>query len=105
MGGYEGTAAEEIPVDRDRDEPPPKPKPSSPVAGAEPSQKQFKEIETLVRTLKRIDSQTDWTGQSGRLRELAGVPPKMLTRAGADILIDALRAELARHSEDGAKEG
>jgi hypothetical protein len=93
LAGFEATPAEEIPQEAPS-------KPSSPVGGAEPSKEQLEEIQTLVRTLKAIDLETDW---SERCHEIAGVPARMLTRGGAGYLIDKLRAELARLNEqDGA---
>jgi hypothetical protein len=87
LAGYEATAAEEMPADQDE-----QPRSSSPVEGAEPSPEQLEEIRTLVRTLARIDRETDWPA---RCREIAGVPGHLLTRGGAAILIDKLQAELA----------
>jgi ERF superfamily len=73
---------------------------SSPAAPVEATPAQLEEIRTLARTLASIDPDTDW---SARARELAGVPPRLLTRAVAGGLIDDLRAELARlNSEDAA---
>jgi hypothetical protein len=95
LKGYEGTAAEEMPAD----EPPP-PSTASPVAPAGPSREQLDEIQTIVRTLARIDPETDW---SNWCHEVAGVPARMLTHGTAAALIDKLRAELARfNDQDGA---
>jgi hypothetical protein len=85
LGGYEGTAAEEMPADRDESV-----KPSSPVEGAEPSAEQREEIKSLVRVLARIHPDVDW---SERCREIAGVPARLLTHGGADYLIGKLRRE------------
>jgi hypothetical protein len=93
LAGYEATAAEEMPVDQDE-----RPKPSSPVEGAEASPEQLEEIKTLVRTLARLEPDTDWPA---RCREISGVPANKLVRGGANILIDKLRGELARLHEEG----
>jgi hypothetical protein len=91
LAGFEVTPAEEMPAE----EPQPR---RSPVEGAEPSPEQLEELRTLLVTLARIDPDTDW---SERCRELAGVPARLLSRGGAAILVDKLKAELARLSEAG----
>jgi hypothetical protein len=94
LAGFDATPAEEIPADEHEPS-----KPSSPVEGAEPSAEQLEEIRTLVRTLAGIDPDIDW---SQRCRELSGVPARLLTHAGANLLIDGLRAELAALSDSVA---
>jgi hypothetical protein len=97
LGGYEGTAAEEMPV---QNGPPQRqPERASPVEGVKPSREQLEEIRTLVRTLTRIDPDTNWSHRCG---ELASAPAQYLTHGGANLLIDGLQAELERLNKDGA---
>jgi hypothetical protein len=92
LAGFDATPAEEMPTDEHGP-----PRRSNPVEGAEPSAEQLEEIRTLVRTLARIDRDTDW---SQRCRELAGAPARYLTHGGANLLIVKLRAELERLDKD-----
>jgi hypothetical protein len=90
LAGYEGTAAEEIPGE---------PRQSSgreAEVTVEPSQEQWTEIRKLIDALTDADPDTDWVD---RARELAGVPSRLLTKTGADLLIEKLRVELA--AEEG----
>ena len=52
---------------------------------------QSAEIAALLRTLDGIDPGTDWRA---RCVEITGTPARMLTRTGAVILIERLRAEV-----------
>jgi hypothetical protein len=85
LAGYEGTTAEEMPVDD--------PEPvESPVAPVQPTDDQWGEIRTLLRTLEHADPAIDWPV---RCVEISGVPSRLLTRTGAAMLIEKLQAELA----------
>jgi hypothetical protein len=95
LAGYDAAAAEEMPplVDDGAATAEPEPTPSrSAAAPVEPSLEQWAEIETLIRTLQGADPETDWKTRSG---ELAGASARALTKTGADMLIEKLRAELA----------
>jgi hypothetical protein len=85
LAGYAGATAEEMPAE---DPGPAK----SPVAPAEPSAEQWAEIKTLLRSLEHADPAIDWPA---RCVEISGVPGRLLTRVGAERLIEKLRAELA----------
>jgi hypothetical protein len=88
LAGYDAASAEEIPpvVDEDAERPA---RPADPVAATD---SQLEEIRTLIRTLQGADPDTDWRA---RAKELAGVPAEMLTRTGAERLIEKLQGELA----------
>ena len=93
LAGYEGTAAEEIPA-----EPKPPSRRDAEVT-VEPSQEQWTEIRKLIDALTEADPDTDWVD---RARELAGgVPGKLLTKTGADLLTEKLEAELAARAKEG----
>jgi hypothetical protein len=97
LAGYDPAAAEEVSGDALKDEPEPEGKIP---AAAKPTDDQIDELRDLIAQLAELDSETDWVA---RCREIARVPGDMLTLGGAGILIDNLRAELARlNSEDGA---
>jgi hypothetical protein len=91
LAGYEGTAADEIPGE-------PRPSSAREEVTVEPSQEQWTEIRKLIDALTEADSDTDWVN---RARELAGVPSKLLTKTGADLLIEKLEGELAARAEEG----
>lgn len=88
LAGYEGTTAEEMPSDDAE----------SPAAPVQATAEQREEIKTLVRTLELADPAIDWIS---RCREIAGVPWELLTRSGAALLIEQLRAELAALMPEG----
>jgi hypothetical protein len=48
--------------------------------------------------LDGADPTIDWRA---RAREYAGVPPRALTKTGAEMLIESLRGELASLVEEG----
>jgi hypothetical protein len=91
LAGYEPAGAEEIPSEAEtapRSEPE-RTSPADPVAA---TRTQLEEITALIRTLDGADPAIDWRA---RALEHAGVPSRVLTRTGAAILIEKLRAELA----------
>jgi hypothetical protein len=102
LAGYDATPLEEMPAevespggstgDSAHDS-----KPRSPVEGAEPSREQKAEISTLVRTLELADPAIDW---AARCVEISGVPGRMLTRTGAEMLIEKLREQLAAQLQE-----
>jgi hypothetical protein len=94
LAGYEGTTAEEMPAE----DPGPGKSAAAPV---EPSVEQWGEIKSLLRSLKHADPAIDWTA---RCVEIAGVPGRLLTRTGAAILIEKLRAELAALMPEDAEQ-
>jgi hypothetical protein len=85
LAGYEGTTAEEMPSG----EPEPAQEPTAPV---QPTSEQKAKIATLLRSLEHADPAIDWRA---RCVEIAGVPGRLLTRTGAETLIEKLQAELA----------
>jgi hypothetical protein len=89
LAGYEGAAAEEMLPDEER-----APRAADPVAATD---EQLGEIGALIRTLQGADPDTDW---KARARELAGARADMLTRTGAEMLIEKLQGELAARMED-----
>jgi hypothetical protein len=96
LAGYEPTPAEEISesavvIDA--------PKRESPVAPAQATREQLDEISSLLDRLAELDPDTDWRE---RAQELAGVPARMLTKGGANLLLDKLRDELARLDDEAA---
>lgn len=94
LAGYDASAAEEMPVAEPEKQPEPQPEPRSKIPPeAQPTDEQRDEILALVRTLGRIDPQTDW---AARCRQLAGVDWNMTTRTIAAMLIERLQAELRR---------
>jgi hypothetical protein len=103
LAGYEPAGAEELP-NRERDTAPSgaeHAQPEGPIPEPlKPTGEQTDEILALVRTLERIDADTDWKAWC---RDEAGVPWRLLTRTGAALLIDRLRAQLADRA--GGEEG
>jgi hypothetical protein len=96
LAGYEPAGAEEIPSEPDE---PHAKKPGSPAAPVNMTPEQSAEIAVLLRTLDGIDPGTDW---KARCVEITGTPARMLTRTGAVILIEKLRAEVqALNMENG----
>jgi hypothetical protein len=95
LAGYEGAAAEEIPSEPDS--PTSAVESAGPTAPVQPTAEQKAEIKTLLRTLEHADPAIDW---QARAREHAGVPPRMLTRSGADMLIAKLQAEFKALASD-----
>lgn len=97
LAGYEPAGAEEIPS-----EPESAPRSDSErVSRADPvgaTHTQLEEIRTLIRTLDLSDPAIDWRA---RAREYAGVPPRALTKTGAEVLIEKLQGELAAIVEEG----
>jgi hypothetical protein len=90
LAGYEPAGAEEIPIENEsapRSEPE-RPSPADPVAA---TRTQLDEIATLIRTLDGADPAIDWRA---RALEHAGVPSRALTKTGAAMLMEKLRAEL-----------
>jgi hypothetical protein len=90
LAGYDAAAAEEMPPIADGASAAPEPSRSA-AAPVEPTREQWAEIETLIRTLQGADPETDWKMRSG---ELAGARARMLTKTGAEMLIEKLQAEL-----------
>jgi hypothetical protein len=86
LAGYAAASGEEMPPPSD--EPATTGKPADPVAA---SDSQLEQIRTLIRTLQGADSETDW---KVRAKTLAGVPAEMLTKTGAEMLIEKLQGEL-----------
>jgi hypothetical protein len=84
LAGYEGAAAEEMPPDEAE--------PTSPADPVAASPYQLERIRTSIRTLQGADPEIDW---KARAKDLAGVPAEMLTKTGAEMLIEKLQAELA----------
>ena len=82
LAGYEPAGAEELP-NRERDA-----EAADPMATDE----QNAAIKTLLRTLEHADPAIDWPA---RAREYAGVPGRLLTKTGAEMLLEKLRGELA----------
>jgi hypothetical protein len=101
LGGYEGTTAEDMPVDQTQPRETEKASAEGPIPDrAKPTAVQLDELRALLRILKRIEPETDWTQ---RCKDLVGVPARLLTGGGAVVLIDKLQTELARlNVEDGA---
>jgi hypothetical protein len=99
LAGYDAAAAEEMPPPVDDGAP--AASSGSAAAPVEPSLEQWAEIETLIRTLQGADPETDWKTRSG---ELAGVSARILTKTGAEMLIEKLRAELADVVDDEESE-
>ncbi len=105
LEGFEGTPADEIPTgddvrrdDRRARDDEQRARARDPIPDEiKPTDEHKAELVTLVRSLKRIDPDTDW---AVRCREIAGVPGNMLTRVGADAVIEKLRAELRRFSDE-----
>jgi hypothetical protein len=93
LAGYEPAGAEEI---SDESEPAAAEPAKSPVDPVRPTREQTEQIKTLVRTLERIEPETDWWA---RCKQWSGVPSRMLTKTGAAMLIDKLQAELAAHAD------
>jgi hypothetical protein len=103
LAGFDVTPAEEVPAGEqsrttptmhvpERDE--------GPVPGEiKPTKDQITAIQRLVAALQDVDPDTDWTD---RAREIAGVPGRLLTHAGADGLIEKLQGELAAKNEAAA---
>jgi hypothetical protein len=88
MAGFDATPVEEMPPPSD--EPvTTSGKPADPVAA---SDSQLEELRTLIRTLEGADPDTDWKAHA---KTLAGVSAEMLTRTGAEMLIEKLQGELA----------
>jgi hypothetical protein len=93
LAGYEPAGAEEIP-DAEEVKPAhsahrPGPLPDE----AKPTEEQITEMRQLLETLETVRPETDWKQHA---RDLIGVPSHLLTRAGADALIDQLRKELEK---------
>jgi hypothetical protein len=64
----------------------------------QPTAEQWGEIKTLLRSLEHADPAIDWPA---RCVEISGVPSRLLTRTGAAMLIEKLRAELAELMPEG----
>jgi len=90
LAGYQPAGAEEMPEEHSASEP------ASPAAPVGATKEQFEEIGTLLRSLRECDPEVDWRA---RAKEVAGVPGGMLTKTGAEILIEKLRELLAGYSE------
>jgi hypothetical protein len=96
LAGYDAASAEEMPPPSD--EPPTSTgKPADPVAA---SDAQLEELRTLIRTLEGADPDSDW---KSRAREIAGVRAGLLTKTGAEMLVEKLRAELAALMPEGER--
>ena len=92
LAGYEPAGAEEIPNEPETTAPRSDTERTSQAAPVAATPKQREEIKTLIRTLDGADPAIDWRA---RAREYAAVPPRALTKTGAEMLIDKLQAELA----------
>jgi hypothetical protein len=89
LAGFDATPAEEMPAAS--------PEPSgSRAAPVEATDEQNTEIRGLIDQLAGIEPTTDW---AARARVIAGAPGDMLTGAGAVIVIEKLRYELAQRQE------
>jgi hypothetical protein len=88
MAGFDATPVEEMPLSSDEPAPPSAGKPADPVAA---SDSQLEELRTLIRTLESADPETGW---KSRARKIAGVRADLLTKTGAEMLIEKLQAEL-----------
>jgi hypothetical protein len=95
LAGYEPAGAEELPSEA---EPAPRSERKSPADPVAATRQQLEEIRTLIRTLDGADAAIDWRA---RAREYAGVPPRALTKTGAEMLIEELQRELAATLEEG----
>jgi hypothetical protein len=95
LAGYQGTPAEEMPFDSGA-----QPKSRAAVTPVEPSREQWFEIETLIRSLQGAEPRVDWKARS---QELAGMPARMLTKTGAEMLIEKLQAELVAVAGDSGR--
>jgi hypothetical protein len=93
LAGYEGTTAEEMPTQ----DPGPAESAADPV---QPTAEQWGEIKTLLRSLEHADPAIDWPG---RCVEISGLPSRLLTRTGAEMLIEKLQAELLALVESDEK--
>ena len=99
LAGFDATPADEMPAVDDA-----RPQPATPSPGRippehRPSAEQKGEVLALLRSLKQIDPERDWTA---RCKELAGgVSWDMTTRTTAENLIEKLQAELRRFSDEG----
>jgi hypothetical protein len=82
LAGYEGTAAEEAPLDE--------PEPRPPADHAAPAGRaQVDEISTLLRSLEKIDSERDWRGEARGIA--GGSSGGKLSRGQAETVIERLR--------------
>jgi hypothetical protein len=89
LAGFEATPADEMPV---ASEPAPRREPGPESQPWKPTDEQWQEVRTLIRTLERIEPDTDWAGWC---REASGgLPAAQLTRGGVDILIRRLQEKL-----------
>jgi hypothetical protein len=84
LAGYEPAGAEEMPPIVDLE-------PTAAAAPVEPGPEQVAEITTLLRSLEHADPAIDWRA---RCVEISGAPGRLLTRTGAEMLIEKLQAEL-----------
>jgi hypothetical protein len=85
LAGYEGTAAEEAPLDE--------PEPRPPADHAAPAGRaQVDEISTLLRSLEKIDSERDWRGEARGIA--GGSSGGKLSRGQAETVIERLRERL-----------
>jgi len=82
LAGYKAAGAEETPQDE------PQRSAAAPVSA---TRDQFDEIKMLLSELDALDPGTDWRA---RAVEIAGVPGRMLTCAGAVFLIEKLEDEV-----------
>jgi hypothetical protein len=99
LAGFAATAAEEMTAS-DTDTSAADAKNKALPADVKPTEAQRADLQTLVRTLERIDPTTDWWQ---RCRELAGVAATHLTRSGAEALIDRLQQQLAQFADTEAQ--
>lgn len=92
LEGFDATPFEEIPIN-DTTTPAGEPKADRGRIPPElrPDPEQVSDLRELLPRLVELDPDTDWPG---RARELAGVPPDMVTRTIAAIVIDRLRAAI-----------
>jgi hypothetical protein len=96
LAGYDPTGAEELPGEpaAARAEPKRDDAGSPPVA-AKPTPEQVRRMRELLAQLAEHNPDVDWPATA---RELAGVPGDMLTRTGANALIERLR-DMASETE------
>jgi hypothetical protein len=97
LAGYDAAAAEETPTPVEESDPERPARRADPVAA---TREQREELRTLIRTLQGADADTDW---KERARTLAGVDADMLTKTGAEILVEKLQGELAALVDEGGE--
>lgn len=98
LAGFEGTSAEEMPVDVVEPKPAPAADGPPPLPDAvKPTTPQLDEVRALLELLDRLDPGTDWRA---RCVEIIGVEGKEMTRGHADLLVRRLR----QHADELTRE-